>query len=824
MTIMRLGLVGVRRKAFPGSFLVFTFATLLAVLTWRSASAEGALDRQVTLNIADNTRLEDALIQVGTAAGVTIMINTPTIDRQTIREYHATVSVRDALSALLRGSGLWYSEEGGRVRVVPAASFTPTSDREPTVAANGTGVRSPAIHVATAGNDDGSPFADLSEVVVTAQKREEKLVDVPISIAVLSTQELAEREVINLEDMASAVPGMAVQSSGSQRRVELRGVSNFAGSNSALIGMYLDEADVTSQAALQLNLNTYDLARVEVLRGPQGTLYGEGSAGGTIRLITRDPVLNGFAADSDVTAMFTQDGAPGQRVQAVVNVPLVEGQLGVRIAGLYDHQGGWIDEPAAGQKDFNGGDLADVRFKALWKPSSALSVNLMANIHRNNDGSSAHGEDDNGNYTQAFNLATVPKVRDNYDIYNATISYDLEFAQLLSTSTYLKQDRETSQYGYSLPLLPPGTGPVFDVYLDPYTDTVRAYTQELRLASADSGPWQWTVGGFYRHFRFEEVQNYYFGLAGPLPTTAFTGDNDNLSKAYAVFGDTSYKVTRQLTVGTGLRYYSDDQEYTSSNTSQAGKFHSVNPRGYLQYKLDDWTNLYASASKGFRSGGFNSVGQPTFGPESVWTYELGTKVAQPGGAVSADLAVFYSNYSNYQVVGIPPLPAPAVPISSNGGSARIKGVEADVTWRPLEGWSLSASGNYIDSYFYRINVTSADHNVGDPLDFVPKYSFALSAQRDYEFDGKSGFVRLDYNQQGRQTFRLRSVGPWFNSESDVINMLNLNVSLNWTDNLRFGIFAQNLLNDRGFVDPFRIEGTASRSRPRSVGIELGMKL
>jgi outer membrane receptor protein involved in Fe transport len=307
-------------------------------------------------------------------------------------------------------------------------------------------------------------------------------------------------------------------------------------------------------------------------------------------------------------------------------------------------------------------------------------------------------------------------------------------------------------------------------------------------------------------------------LPAPYP-----GDvNTTRSKAGAVFGDTSHKVTDRLTLGTGVRYFEDSQVYTSGST-QTGKFHSIDPRFYARYKLADTVNVYSSAAKGFRSGGFNLLNQPSYGPESVWTYELGTKMSLLEGRLSADAAVFYSRYTNYQIVGVLPPPEPPLDITSNAGSAKIDGIEWDLTWRPADQWSLSFNGDYLHDYkFTEISVTNSSYQVGDNLDFVSRYAFTTSAERDFIWHGKSGFVRLDYNEVGRENFRNRSLGYWYFSQSDVSHMLNFNSSLCWNDILRFGVFAQNLLNDRGYISPDVIEADASRSRPRTVGIQFSV--
>lgn len=163
----------------------------------------------------------------------------------------------------------------------------------------------------------------MNEIIVTAQKVPQRAFDVPISLVAIGEEELHRREITSIDELSNVVPGLTIESNGGwERRIIIRGVSNVFG-NAALVGTYLGEADVTSLALDQLNLQTYDLKRIEVLRGPQGTLYGEGSIGGTIRFIPNDPVLSRFEMTSDISALFTQFGSPGQRIDVMLNAPAV---------------------------------------------------------------------------------------------------------------------------------------------------------------------------------------------------------------------------------------------------------------------------------------------------------------------------------------------------------------------------------------------------------------------------------------------------------------------------------------------------------------------
>jgi len=691
-----------------------------------------------------------------------------------------------------------------------------------------------SANAASAGTSEDQPAKDrLQEVVVTAQKREERLQDVPISIVAISGTELAQHQITGIDDLVMLVPGLAVQDVGVNRRITLRGVSNLAfGALSSTVGIYLDEAAVASTGGTQLNLATYDLQRVEVLRGPQGTLYGEGSLGGTVRFITNSPVLNAFQLTGDVAALFTQNGDPSQRIETMINVPLVDNQLAIRVAGHFNQQGGWVDQPQGNLKNINSEQATDVRAEVLWQATSQLALTATAEIHRDTIVPGA-GEDAYGNYTFPLDIPLTPQVIDDYDFYNLTLTYDFPIAKLLSTTTFFSQYNYMTNVGTSFPFEGPPPVPP-DISYSPWMlQTTNGFNDELRLSTSGSGRWQWALGLFYRQFEYKNVgPPGYFGQPTPgmeLPPAGSDGPGaffQPKSKAWSIFGDTSYKLTDRLSVGVGVRGYHDDQRFLQTGrTTQTGSFHSVDPRVYANFKLGEEAMVYASAAKGFRSGGFNfTPGFPTFAPETVWTYELGTKMSLWNRRLTINGDVFYSNYTKYVAIGLDPA-NPSHNIFQNAGDAVIKGLEADIEWRAAAQWTFSLTGDYLDTYFTTINLepSSSAYNVGDPLDFTPKYQGTLSAQRDFKWNGKSGFARLDYGLQGRSTFRNRSIGPWYLSESDVIHMLNFATDIQWNENLLLGLFAQNLLNDRGFTSPISIEQSSDRARPRTYGVHFSVK-
>lgn len=666
----------------------------------------------------------------------------------------------------------------------------------------------------------------LNEIIVTAQKYRQRAFDVPISLAVIDASALQNTQVTNLGDLMSYVPGLTVEDTGIAVRISIRGISDLDGSG-ALVGSYLDDADVTTDGTVGLDLSTNDLARVEVLRGPQGTLYGEGSEGGTIRYITNKPNLNAFEMNADVTAVFDQYGAPGERIQAVVNTPVVHDELGVRIAASLDHDGGWIDQPAANLKNVNSRDVADVRAEGRWRPAPELTADVMEVIHRSTIGP-VTGEDSNGNYTQAFSLTTTPSQVTNYNVSNVTLTWQPGGVDLLNSTTYISLYNVVKNMGLIGQFAAPPPAPLFEAYypVNASNAAYQLFSDEVRLSSSGAGPMRWTVGAFYRRYNSTGLPfPAYFGFDGPggppLPAPVPFPSSFLRSKSWSGFGDASYLLFDRLTVGAGVRYFRDSETAlaTFDTQEQAETFSSVDPRFYLRYGLSKDVNIYASVAKGFRSGGFNAAGQPEYSPEDVWTYELGTKMRLFEHSLALNWDIFLSNYRNYQSVGLQPPPNPyLLTTTQNAGTARIKGVEADLMWSPVTSWRFGLSGDYIDARFVTITAQQAEFDVGDPLNLVARYQATGSVEKDFSWLDRAGSARLDYSQRASTPYRNRSLGDWFYSQSDYIHLLNFNCSLQWSENLRLGVFAQNLLNDRGYIGALVIEADAPREAPRTFGV------
>lgn len=827
-------IIGARRKKLRVQIL----AALCLVLAYSMAShaaRAGDLDTVIAFNIEAQT-LDKALLEFGAQAHIQIMFASNAETRRLPGpQLRGKYTGREALRILLKGTQLAFANHGDTVEITPTddpqsnplTHSQPVSDPAPYAFAVSHNLPRPNVAQTddTSSADDTAHSSVLQEVIVTAQKRQQRDFDVPISLAVFDSQTLQRLQITSLQDLQLFTPGLTVQGGGAQSRITVRGVSNLFGAG-ASVGEYIDEADITPTGYVGnlgytgFDARMYDLQRMEVLRGPQGTLFGDGAMGGVIRFITNKPVLSRFEMSADVNALFTQDGAPSQRTEAMINVPLVPDTLGLRFAGEFDHEGGWIDQPAADAKNINEETLTDLRLQALWTPAPQLALNVMEIIHRSAYGLS-EAEDENGNFAEVASLTVTPHATESYSLSNLTVSYQSAIAQVLSSTTYYSNALDLINRGFTFYDLSD-----LELFTAKSPYNTHDFSQELRLSSAAHGPFYWSLGGFYKNQTngYADPDGELIGFSGPSgPLLPFAINKGYIygsrSRSSAAFGDASYEMFRRLTIGAGVRYFSD-KESESQNIGTppyaTASFTSTDPRFFAQYRVTSHINTYISAAKGFRSGGFNSIpGIAPYGPEDVWTYELGTKMRLLDHHLDLDADVFDSEYLNYVMLGLQTFNQIPTSVYRNAGRARIRGGEASVTLRPDDLWTLSLTGDYLNAKFVEITIPGAPYHDGEPLDLVPKYSFNISLERSFQLGDRSGYLRSDYAQVGRM--RYAEVPP-FVGESDVIHTLNFDSGIDWNANLRFGLYVQNLLNDRGYLLPFSIESTATRPRPRTLGV------
>ena len=582
------------------------------------------------------------------------------------------------------------------------------------------------------------------------------------------------------------------------------------------------KSSMTMQPANQIDLRIHDLERIEVLKGPQSTLYGEGSVGGTIRYITKDPELEEVSGNIDIDGSTISDGGTSQEIKGIVNIPLQD-DLAIRLVGQYANVGGWIDQPALGKEDINDYELFNIRAKMLWQPRDNLEVKTTAIVHRNNTGAQNTNEDSDGNYNQFISDPSTAFGTDDYDFFNLLVTYDFGNMSLVSSTSYLDSDRVSNNHGSQCCAVA-APGELFHILYDSEIRGVETTTQEVRLSSDEQGDWHWSSGFFYKDSTLINNNDLSFGFPSGLVLFPLATRIEQTSTSWAIFGEAGYKIGEKFELGLGVRYFEDDREVLPGGTANQDQedFHSVNPKISISYHANEILHLYINSSKGFRSGGFNVFqppGAPTFDPESVWSYELGSKVVTLDGRISAEMALFFSDYEDYQTNAI----VGGLNLTSNAGSAEIKGIDLSLSYHITENVEMGFSGNYMDTEF--TDVDSTAYVNGDPLDMVPKYGYAIWSHNEFSwFDGAAGFFRLDYSEQGESHYRNRGLddpisGLIYHSSSDVIRMLN--ARLGWErDSWSLELYGLNVLDEDGFIGPIEIERLASRPRPRTLGLKI----
>ena len=451
----------------------------------------------------------------------------------------------------------------------------------------------------------------LQEVIVTAQKRVSTVQETPISITAITGESLQERGVTDLATIVQSVPGVSMRQSGpGQTELEMRGMTS-GGGNSSTVGFYLDDTPLTAPASAQngkvvIDPNLYDLNRVEVLRGPQGTLYGSGSMGGTIKLIPNAPNLSAFDVSGQVILGGTDDGGFNHGENGMINFPLINDTLAVRIVGSQEHVSGWInrvviqdgDFPAplngglkvpptqrgnvaaapvaADYKDVNDEDLTAVRIAVLWKPMDRLTITPSFMFQEiTQDGLSAI-DSNPGTFNNYQPFDAPEPFLDRFVLGSLNAQFHFDFADLTSTTSYWNRDEELRQdgseqiatilvpdFGY-FPLYAnnnggladqPGVGPNSPTSLE--NDSSKQISEELRLTSAGDTKFKWIAGYFYQSFESDWDLFVLTPQATPVfgTTNGFTQYQPTKIVQNSFFGELSYSFLPELTATAGLRRY-----------------------------------------------------------------------------------------------------------------------------------------------------------------------------------------------------------------------------------------------------------------------------
>ena len=553
--------------------------------------------------------------------------------------------------------------------------------------------------------------APLQEVVVTATKvGEQQLSQVPMAIQAFSGAALETQGIRDAKDLMELIPGASEQSEiGAGYKIfSFRGSGAGGPVGDGMIGYYLDDTPFgvpNNQSAPPVQY--FDLERVEVLRGPQGTLYGSGSMGGVIIYHTKNPDLSRFTVDGEIDSSKTADaGNLNYRTSAAVSMPLIDGQLAVRLSGGYDYRAGYADvyqgAPVGAPYKTNANDIhsSDVQAVLLWQPTDRLTDRLRAWQFQTNQ-----------DYLQVMNSVDPPYLAyqgtvNGYDrrkanYFSNTFTYKFDDVVLTNATSY--QESLPGGFGVALNLGPPlGIGTLVNGG-DAYN-----FVNELRLSSAGSGPFHWVGGTFYQH-----ATGVYFYNIG-FPSLTINGGTTTRTRNASAFGELSYDLFGgKLVPLIGLRYFEDhrsaDSESGGVPAYSSAKPTAVTWRANLAYHVTDNWMLFINAGTGFRSGILQSQAQANaviadgvpsslaLTPDKLRNIELGTKATLANGRVRVATSVYDIRYTNLQSAFNTSIGLAAF---ANLGGAKTQGLDLDVTWvTPLDGLDVSLIGNFNKAEF-----------------------------------------------------------------------------------------------------------------------------
>lgn len=757
--------------------------------TFLSATAYASEARCPKIALSGGT-LSSLLRSYARAAGIQIIFDERTVAPFTRDALTVKNCPEPDLELLLQGTNLELRNASGRIFVIIRRQGEPGA-------------------VPTHGE------APPQEIVVTARRRVEPAIMVPIALTSFGGQATEDSGVDNVADAIAAVPGVGSYDLGNgMTKITIRGVSTSLGSNEN--GYYLDDLPFTGVTVpISPDVRAWDLERVEILRGPQGTLFGEGSMGGTVRILTNSADPSRWEARASATTSVTGDGGANHGVKLMLNAPMIKDRLAVRISGTRERFSGWLDDPTTGRSNVNAQRFDTLRAKLRFDPTESLSVSGAYWLYNSNFPSGSSQGNDDGSSSRSLSIASAVR----YRLYGTTARYRLDSAELF--------------YGYSHNIFEwPQSGTFVGSDLSS-TIRIRVDAHELRLASSGNGPLQWTVGAYVRSARRSDDVRF----------SDFDIDNVDVtrSSAKALFGELGYKLGEFDLTG-GFRLYEERLTGFEINSGvirhdQGGLFRKVNPRLSLAWHPGDRSTLYISAAKGFRAaqlqpstaialaGACGIELTETLQPDSIWTIEAGGKAEVAGSALTLEGAIYSSRWKGVAV---------RVPIADTGFNGLIpsqgtltQGTEFSATFRPSRSLRLSANLSYVDAR-YRGNVENTGIVKGAPVDDVAR--FTASASADYRRRlgrGLTATARISWQHSSPRRF---VSFPGY-LPGDIIDRVDARVGLEFPG-IDFAFFVDNLADERGATSYRTVQpvpGKASdvvafRLRPRTVGFTVRFAL
>jgi iron complex outermembrane recepter protein len=794
------------------------------------------------------------------------------------------LTMDEALTQLLSGTGLTYRYVSDKaITILPAStsssgvgsapsspSTSPPSTSTDSQKEGNTGSSGAFLLAQAASGQNASTSAiekkseggaqpTLQEIIVTAQKRAERLIDTPQSVSVVSSADLDRLAATQFVGFANSVPGLSFNTVGAgYTAITLRGVTS--GYDIApTVGLYVDDvpygaaSGTADSTRATLDVGLFDIARIEVLRGPQGTLYGASTMGGLIRYVSVRPDTQQFGGDVQIEASETHFGGTNCDVAGAFNTPLVNQELAIRASAYEFHDAGFIDNLARNRTDVNESDIYGGRLDVLATPTSALTIRLtgfLQNIARDGEGTVDYSSLGPPSFGGAPLYGALDQRRpygepfsQQFRLGSGTITYDFGPATLTSISSYQSShgdytSDDSGLLSFTNAAPPGGLGRTYSALGFLEENDTDKFTQEVRLAS--NKPWlsfEWLLGAFYTRENSKTVQSF-----APLDAVGDSAPNDlflvTAPQRYqesAVFGDLTWHLTKKLDATGGIRYAHNQTTDVSSTTglligtsvNQASS--NLNVATYLgnvRYHFGDLSTGYLRYATGYRPGGPNigvidfttgqQVGPATYQADRLSSYEIGYKAETADRRFAVDAAGYYIDWSNIQIsvvrnnIGF---------IDNAPGGATVLGSELTVTAHPIEEFTGTGSFAYQHAY---LKEADADLGAaqGERLPNVPRFTAAVNG--DYSLPAREWAPTIGatvrYVSDRMASFDDSAGFPQLQLPSYAVVDLRSSLQIG---RFQGQLYVHNLLDKRAELSAYTFNGLkVAIMQPRTVGVRL----
>jgi iron complex outermembrane recepter protein len=800
--------------------------------------------------------LASALVEFSKQADVQVLGATESI--QTLRTAGVVghLTEEQALQRLLQGTELDFRWTGHRTLTIgphvapaPAASSDAAYDdgsirsaqansiQDTSQAASISQESPPQASGGLSSNRSEAANPNLTEIIVTAQKRNERLQDVPVPVTVLSADALLNNNQLRLQDYFSSIPGLSLTSTGhGDATLSIRGLTT-GGYTNPTVGVTVDDVPIQSTTILgnrtgAPDFDPSDLAQIELLRGPQGTLYGANSIGGLLKYVTADPSVDALSGRVQVDGDHIQNGeGEGYGVRGSVNLPISD-TVAVRASAFVRHDPGYIDDPAHHLEGVNALDVEGARLASIWHISPDWSLKLSALWQK----TSAEGGSEVTLGTGDLNQVALPGTGGfdhQLSAYSASVSGNVSGLHIAAITGY-SIDKFDGNTDLSRIFGSPTNQPN-------YNKTAK-FSEELRLSGTITPKVDWLVGGFYT-YENTPTRDLYQSLD---PTTyAVTGllIDDSYPTTYAEFAgfaDLTVHFTDQFDIQIGGRESKNRQTYEETLSGEFYPVTTINPTEHTsdnsftylvtpRYRISSTLMTYARIASGYRPGGPNNscTLYPIpcrYEPDKTRNFELGVKGEALDKELSFDASIYYVDWKDIQLQAFAYYPNGAIASTylTNGGTAKSQGIELSAELRPMQGLSLSGWISLNDAKLTQnLPPTSTAAGLdGDRLPYASRFSGNLAAQQNFKItDFLTAFVSGSVNYLGdrKDVFVPASIEratlPGY-AQINARSGIQYNA---WTVSL----FANNLADRRGSVntDPL-VYNSITYIQPRTLGISL----